>query len=88
MLSHTCRSCPHREQAPHSPCHGRTQHPLRQSLQGLRGVVLLLYLDAFLSCLFPGSLAPVAQEIEHTSPCLEILLNRTGKEMRTILIRG
>lgn len=68
MLSHTCRSCLHREQAPHSPRHGRTQHPLSRSLQGLRGVVLLLYLEAFLSYLFPGSLAPVAQE--HCHPVL------------------
>lgn len=36
----------------------------------------------FWSCLFPGFFVSVAQEMEHMSPCLEILLNRAGKEMR------
>lgn len=66
---------------------GRSQHPLSRGLQRL-GAVLLLCLEDFLVVLFPASLVPVAQETEPMSPCLEIPLNRTGKETRKILIRG
>lgn len=62
--------------------------PAQPRSAAARGAVLLLCLEDFLVVLFPASLVPVAQETEPMSPCLEIPLNRTGKETRKILIRG